>query len=628
MKPLASLALTLAAAVAGAAAGAASRADREPSVPAFADVADLEGFLQRRSDLLDASARQHTDEAVELQMFASEAAAAPPDAGSSEDSSITNVQEVGVDEGGLVKARGDLLVVLRRGRLFTISTAYGGMRAIDRIDAFPPGADARGAWYDELLLAGDHALVIGYDYLAGATEIVRFDLSPEGRLAFRDAHQIRTADYYSSGNFASRLIGDRLVLYAPLPLEVRRRRSDRVLAEDVLPAMRRWSADRDAPWRTIAGPRDIHLSAADRASPLGAQVLHAVTVCDVGSVPLDCRARGVVGGDARTFYASADALYLWAARPGPRGSWRAATPATLVRLPLAEGAPQAIAARGMPVDQFSFRERAGALEVLVADEGTGDAMWPGGAAGSLHLLQLPLHRFGDGSGVVRDPEMRRLHDQVGESWSIRNRFVGDHLLIGADLGERNSVLLVASLDGHGVTRLDMTGRMGRIEPVGTDALVVTGHEHTTLNLVDLSEEGRIAARLSGLEGAEAESRSHGFFFRSDPGAGGRRGAMALPLIDWSRDPSADLTERVSMIFVRREGATLTGLGALGGARRRGFDDGCRASCVDWYGDARPIFLGDRMFALLGYELVEGRLDGRGVHEVARLDFSPPASRGD
>ena len=38
---------------------------------------------------------------------------------------------------------------------------------------------------------------------------------------------------------------------------------------------------------------------------------------------------------------------------------------------------------------------------------------------------------------------------------------------------------------------------------------------------------------------------------------------------------------------------------------------------------RPIFLGDRLFALLGYELVEGTR-GRGpVRETARIDFARP-----
>jgi hypothetical protein len=52
------------------------------------------------------------------------------------------------------------------------------------------------------------------------------------------------------------------------------------------------------------------------------------------------------------------------------------------------------------------------------------------------------------------------------------------------------------------------------------------------------------------------------------------------------------------------------------------NDGCRASCVDWYGNSRPLFLRGRVFALMGYEIVEGRLAGGGIGEVARVTFAP------
>jgi hypothetical protein len=75
--------------------------------------------------------------------------------------------------------------------------------------------------------------------------------------------------------------------------------------------------------------------------------------------------------------------------------------------------------------------------------------------------------------------------------------------------------------------------------------------------------------------------------------------------------------------------------AEGGAR----DDACKASCVDWYGNARPIFLGDRVLALMGYEIVEGRLHGGGwrfgeqpgvlaaeqIVERRRISFAPNAA---
>ena len=69
------------------------------------------------------------------------------------------------------------------------------------------------------------------------------------------------------------------------------------------------------------------------------------------------------------------------------------------------------------------------------------------------------------------------------------------------------------------------------------------------------------------------------------------------------------------------------------------DDGCKASCVDWYGNARPIFLGDRVLALMGYEIVEGRLQAGGwrfdeptgapapeqIVERRRVSFAPNAA---
>ena len=88
-----------------------------------------------------------------------------------------------------------------------------------------------------------------------------------------------------------------------------------------------------------------------------------------------------------------------------------------------------------------------------------------------------------------------------------------------------------------------------------------------------------------------------------------------------------------MLFLRERALDFRALGALQ-SRGAAVDDGCKASCVDWYGNARPLFVGDRVFALLGYELVEGRLDGRGsaerIEERRRASFAPrpaPAEGG-
>jgi uncharacterized secreted protein with C-terminal beta-propeller domain len=96
--------------------------------------------------------------------------------------SITNTQEANVDEGGIVKVSGDNLVILRRGRLFTVNIARGGMRPVDSINAFPPGVSGEGDWYDEMLLLGDRVIVVGYSYDRGGTELNRFRLTADGRL--------------------------------------------------------------------------------------------------------------------------------------------------------------------------------------------------------------------------------------------------------------------------------------------------------------------------------------------------------------------------------------------------------------------------------------------------------------
>jgi hypothetical protein len=50
---------------------------------------------------------------------------------------------------------------------------------------------------------------------------------------------------------------------------------------------------------------------------------------------------------------------------------------------------------------------------------------------------------------------------------------------------------------------------------------------------------------------------------------------------------------------------------------------CEVSCVDWYGNTRALFIGDRVFALSATELIEGALaDGR-IRESRRLNLSAP-----
>jgi hypothetical protein len=110
---------------------------------------------------------------------------------------ITNVQTAGVDEGGIVKVHGDHLVVLRRGRLFTVSIRGTELASVSMADAFGAGIDPRGAWYDEMLIRGDTIIVIGFSYQRGGTEVGLFDIDRGGALSHRATYHLRSNDYYS-----------------------------------------------------------------------------------------------------------------------------------------------------------------------------------------------------------------------------------------------------------------------------------------------------------------------------------------------------------------------------------------------------------------------------------------------
>src|SRR5688572_13796627 len=132
-----------------------------------------------------------------------------------EDDSVTNNQHAGVDEGGIVKVHGDHLVILRRGRLFTVRIGDNALKPVDAVDAFAPDINPESTWYDEMLVSGDSVVVIGYSYDRGGTEVGLFNINDQGRLSYRSTYHLRSNDYYSSRNYASRLVGNKLIFYAP-----------------------------------------------------------------------------------------------------------------------------------------------------------------------------------------------------------------------------------------------------------------------------------------------------------------------------------------------------------------------------------------------------------------------------
>ncbi len=548
--------------------------------------------------------------------------AAADSAGPAESESITNTQEAGVDEGGIVKNAGDFLVVLRRGRLFTVRTGDGSLSPVDTIDAFPPKKKNPGdTWYDEMLIRGNQVIVIGYSYGAFGTELNRFDISDTGELTYRDTHYMRSGDYYSSTNYASRLIGDELILYTPVYANW----ND---LEGSLPAMRDFGDDEA---EVLVKPEDFLVAQPYRSGRFPVNMLHTVTRCDLAAEDLECSATAIAGTWSRAFYVSREAVYTWTGEA--RYGWdedARRTPGQLYRIPLDGSRPGAVQVAGAPVDQFSFAEDAGegVLRVLLRSVGNGEGMWASEfSAGDVSLATVSFDSFGNGAGMLVRDHYRKLPEPEG--WRFHNRFVGDYLLYAAGgYGSEDETARVYAvpLDGRPVQEIAMSHGITRFDRMGRDGVVVGPSSDGALGFSSLSlgSEAKLEDTYMLAGATEGETRSQAFFFKPDRGsADGLSGTLGLPVSRrLERNGAEFLGSGSAIAFLRRDNRSLKPAGELAARTEDASDDRCIASCVDWYGNARPIFMGDRIFALMGYEIVEGSMDNGRIREARRVSFAP------
>lgn len=537
--------------------------------------------------------------------------------------SVTNVQTAGVDEGGIVKVHGDHLVVLRRGRLFTVAIGDGALDPISSIDAFAPDIDPRNTWYDEMLVSEDTVIVIGYSYERGGTEVNLFHVDLAGQLSYRSTYHLRSNDYYSSRNYASRLIGNKLIFYSPLYLYPG--------ADDPFqsfPAIRKWhKGATQSEFRRIVSAN--HVYRPDHAfNSNSGLALHTVTVCDMAGGGFDCQATSVVGPPGRVFYVSAESVYIWLNGWEHQGEQMRAQ-SMLYRLPLDGSGPSALGVSGSPVDQFSFLESEdGHLNVLVRSDTGGDGMWGAEvAAGDVALMRIPLGSFSDGSETVSSSSYRRLPKPWG--YTFQNRFVGDYLLYGTGSGWGNpeagtSTLYAVRWTGGDIHRLSLAHGADRIEQMGPDAVVVgTDGMNLHFTAVRLGSSPAVADDYIRKGASQGELRSHGFFYKPDAQDSGMLG---LPISVPGRPGYRHLfDDSAAVLFLRNDSLHFQKVGELAAQSERAKDDGCRASCVDWYGNARPLFVHGRLIALLGYELVEGTVDDGHMREIRRVSYAPQST---
>jgi hypothetical protein len=534
---------------------------------------------------------------------------------------ITNVQHAGVDEGDIVKLHGDQLVILRRGRLFTVDIGHGALEPISVLDAFGPDINPGGTWYDEMLVSDDTVVVIGYSYERGGTEVGLFQIDKSGKLTYRSTYHLRSNDYYSSRNYASRLIGHKLIFYSPLywypgggdPL-------------GSFPAVRKWhKGATGAEFQRIAAASNVYRPV-EQVNPDEGLALHTVTICDLAGGGFDCKATSVMGPPGRVFYVSPTAVYVWVTNWWYQAGNAKQQP-TLYRMPLDGSAPSALKVSGAPVDQFSFLESEdGYLNVLVDSAGSGDGMWRAERMrGKIALLRVPIASFGDGNDAAPDSSYRALPKPPG--YTFQNRFAGDYLLYGSGSGwgapnKMDHATLYAVRWAKGdLHELALTHGVDRIEQMGGDAVVVGtdgGDLHFTA--VRLASFPSVAGDYIRQGASQGELRSHGFFYKPDSG---ETGMLGLPISRPGRPGYMHLfQDSAAILFLKNDALRFQEVGELEAHPEKASDDACRASCVDWYGNARPIFVRGRLFALLGYEMVEGSVEKGLMLEKRRISYAP------
>src|SRR5437773_2168965 len=290
---------------------------------------------------------------------------------------------------------------------------------------------------------------------------------------------------------------------------------------------------------------------------------------------------------------------------------------SLSSLPCASGTR----ARRRKSSNGSLRQRGS-----IGQNGSGDGMWAAErTAGDVALLRMPLTSFNDGSNSASSWDYHSLPKPAG--YTFQNRFVGDYLLYGTGSGwgapqnkSKSNLYAVRWADGE-IEELTIAHGVDRIEALGSDAIVVgTDGNDLHFTAIRLGQSPEVADEYVRKDASQGELRSHGFFYKPDSPS---FGVLGLPISIPGRSGYQHLFESsAAFLFLRNDSLHFEELGELGAESEKAVDAKCRASCVDWYGNSRPLFVRGRVLALLGYEIVEGSLKNGRIHELRRINYTP------
>jgi len=591
------------------------------------------------------------------------------DTGASANPEITNNQIRGVDEGDIVKQVGNHLVILQDGRLFITDLMPGGEPGLaldERANVYR--SDREDTWYDELLVAGRTLLVTGYSYREDATEFTVLRLNEDATVTRQATFYLASEDYYDSDNYATRMIDGKLVIHTPIHIYGQGWWD----AFDP-PKIREWqkeSEDGDRIDRRDLGEplfraEDIWMPVQRVVDP----VIHTVTVCDISgasdtSAPA-CTSNAIVGTEDYEFLVTREAFWLWMA-PGYgetyvddpaemdddriealcegdlRPTYEQVAEGALIQLPIDGGEPRATGVRGKPQNQFSMDMEDGEFRALLDWNAAACPRWYGKETAELAYFSTPLDSL---SGTTSStPASAYVDAPSPKGPAYEARFTPDYLVYGGrsswgdyppapdqrEARDTGQVVILPTASPQSPQLIDIPHGVIRAERAGP-YMALTGYRDVTglnMSLIDLRDTPRLGGTIILGGRYESENRSHAF---NSSIAEDGTGLIGIPTVRneeqggrwWFWSDTSDMT-----YLTVRANASLTLAGTLRANAESvdGADYECEVSCIDWYGNARPIFTGGRNLALVNSEIIEGEMvDGR-MREVRRLNILMPPRR--
>jgi hypothetical protein len=557
------------------------------------------------------------------------------------DVGITNNQVAGVDEGDIVKLSGDYLLTLRHGQLSSIAIRRGGKDAlihIGTINVFPDSW-RYDTWYDEMLVVEDRVLVLGYNYDLGASEVHRLQLNSDGRLVYQDGFLFKSSDYYDSENYAARVKDGKLVIYMPTPLLKNARWSDED-AEVGWPKFVKisdWKRD-NTRWTDAVTPKDVFKPVRPALDP----TLHTFVSCSVVSPDISCSGVSFISETRAEYFVSNEHVYLWSRswqesdllnyqfssyRRTDELPMRGATndrpvDASICQIDLSSINVGCVAVDGIPRNQFSFHVENGALYAALDYEADRNEMRYMG------LYKVPLEAFGRANPETYKPFilMPSLPDP------INMRFVNGFLFTGSQTYDREKIeaiefVLATSLASGKTKKVALSHAVDRLEVLDDHVFVSGSTQRFDLAYSILENNGGwrniLSRTMYGL--VEDESRSHAFNFHQFD-----RGTRIIGFTTLSKDKlngepgyyfrDDDTPTDITFVGYSLLAETFDAGKLTGRALPKQMKSACESSCIDWYGNSRPFFIGNRIFGLTGDELIEARYIGEKVKEINRIRY--------